>query len=162
MFKYRFQSILKLRENERDEARGLVAEAYEAIRQIESRREDLTAERTLLSQNTIQRRAGTLLMDRLLADGRYDMQLASDDAQLVVAKEKIELELHRRQQVLTNANAAVRQLEILREKEILESDAKQLKIAQRNLDEIAARRSRLRAVREDDEDAMQAETWSKR
>ena len=162
MFKYRFQSILKLRENERDEARGLVAEAYEAIRQIESRREDLTAERTLLGQNTIQRRAGTLLMDRLLADGRYDMQLASDDAQLVVAKEKIELELHRRQQVLTNANAAVRQLEILREKEILESDAKQLKIAQRNLDEIAARRSRLRAVREDDEDAMQAETWSKR
>jgi flagellar protein FliJ len=140
MFKYRFNAILQLRENERDAARGLVAEAFEALRQIDVRRQELRAERASLDDVSGQRRTGVLSMDRLLSDGRYERQLAAEDAQMAAASQKIELELQRRQQALANANAAVRQMEILREKEAASWEAHQAKLSQANLDEIAARR----------------------
>jgi len=146
MFKYRFKSILQLRENERDTVRGLVAEAYAALGQIELRRKELRLERQNLEQESGQRRAGTLSMDRLLADGRYDLQLATDDAQIVAASQKIEVELQRRQQLLADANAAVRQMEILRDNELATWNTHQAKIAQANLDEIAARRQRTNSL----------------
>lgn len=151
MFKYRFNAILQLRENERDTVRGLVAEAYEALRQIELRREELRSERKNHELESSQRRAGTLSMDRLLADGRYDLQLAADDAQIVAASQKIEVELQRRQQLLADANAAVRQMEILRDNELASWNTRQAKIAQANLDEIAARRQRTHSQKFGDE-----------
>lgn len=151
MFKYRFNAILQLRENERDTVRGLVAEAYEALRQIELRREELRSERKNHELESSQRRAGTLSMDRLLADGRYDLQLAADDAQIVAASQKIEVELQRRQQMLADANAAVRQMEILRDNELASWNTRQAKIAQANLDEIAARRQRTHSQQFGDE-----------
>jgi flagellar export protein FliJ len=142
MFKYRFKTILQLRENERDAARAQVAEAFEALRQISIRREAIAAELKGLGNESGQRRLGTLSMDRLLSDGRYERQLAAEDSQAVAAAEKIEQELRRRQQVLSAANASVRQMEILRDKDRESWDFHQAKIAQDQMDEIAARRQR--------------------
>jgi len=146
MFKYRFDAVLKLREEERNAARAMIAEANEALRQIEERRQQLADERSQLTLSSTVRRSGPLSMDRLLADGRYDRQLAADDTQMLAAKEKIEIELERRQQALVIANVAVRQIEILRDKDVALWVAAQEKIAQSNLDEIAARRTRTSTI----------------
>jgi len=162
MFKYRFKTILQLRENERDVARAQVAEAYEAIRQIAIRREAIAAERKSLGTESDHRRIGSLSMDRLLSDGRYERQLAAEDSQAVAAAESIEQELQRRQQVLSAANASVRQMEILRENDRESWNSHQAKIAQDQLDEIAARRQRSssRASRESDhENQLNAQSF---
>ena len=138
-FKFRFDVIQKLRENERDVARASLAEAYEALRQIEVRREEIAAERRLLDSDSARRRTGTLSVDRLLSDGRFERQLAADDAQAALAAEKIEAELARRQAVLAAANASVRQLELLKEKDQAAWVEAQLKAEQSTLDEVAAR-----------------------
>lgn len=138
-FKFRFDVIQQLRENDRDIARASLAEAYEALRQIEVRREEIAAERRLLDADSARRRTGTLSVDRLLSDGRFERQLAADDAQAALAAEKIEAELARRQAVLAAANASVRQMELLKEKDQLAWVEAQLKAEQSNLDEVAAR-----------------------
>lgn len=142
MFKFRFDSIVRLRENERDVARVSLAEAYEALRQIENRRQELAQVRTTLDRESGLRRTGTLSVDRLLADGRYERQLAAEVAQLTATAEKIEAELIRRQAVLAEANASVRQMELLKEKEWADYVASQERLAQANLDEIAGRSHR--------------------
>ncbi len=142
MFKFRFATVLQLRENERGVARAAMAEAYAALRQVEARRDELVAERSLLDSDSLQRRSGTLSVDRLLSDGRYERQLAADLTQLKATAEKIEAEITRRQTMLTEANAAVRQMELLKEKEQLAWNELQAKISQANLDEIAGRGTR--------------------
>ncbi|MGV3483616.1 MAG: flagellar export protein FliJ [Planctomycetaceae bacterium] len=139
MFKFRFDSIVRLRENERDAARASLAEAYEAMRQIEIRRKELTDARAALDQESLLRRSGRLSVDRLLSDGRYERQLTAELAQISMTAEKVEAELIRRQTVLTEANAAVRQMELLKERELAAYTLAQEKISQANLDEIAGR-----------------------
>lgn len=150
MFKYRFNAILQLRESERDAARAMVAEAYEALNQIDLRRKEIANERKAMALENGQRRSGSLSMDRLLSDGRYDLQLAAEDAEVLATWQKIDVELQRRQQLLADANASVRQMEILREKEEGAWNETQEKIAQANLDEIAARRQRTSSRHADD------------
>ena len=145
MFKFRFETILRLRENERDVARASLGEAYEALRQIEFRRAEIAAERQALDTQSLSRRVGSLSIDRLLSDGRYERQLAMDDSQAKAAAEKIEAELVRRQSVLAMANASVRQMELLREKELAAWTQAQAKAEQANLDEVAARGRRTHA-----------------
>ena len=139
MFKFRFATVLQLREDERDVARASVAEAYEALRQIEIRRDELIAERNSLDRESALRRTGILSVDRLLSEGRYERQLAAETTQVIATGVKIEAEIVRRQSLLTEANAAVRQMELLRENELAVWTELQAKIAQANLDEIAAR-----------------------
>jgi flagellar export protein FliJ len=139
MFRFRFAAVQQLRENERNIARASLAEAYEALRQIEIRRDELAAERASLDRASSTRRTGTLSIDRLLSDGRYERQLAAETAQVVATVQKIEAEVARRQSLLTEANAAVRQMELLAEKELAVWNESQAKISQANLDEIAAR-----------------------
>lgn len=143
-FKFRFDVIQKLRENERDVARASLAEAYEALRQIEIRREEIATERRSLDADSARRRTGTLSVDRLLSDGRFERQLAADDAQAAIAAQKIEEELARRQSVLAAANAGVRQMELLKEKDQLAWVEAQMKSEQLTLDEIASRGNQVR------------------
>ena len=142
MFRFRFEAITRLRENERDVARASLAEAIEAMRQIEFRRQELADERALLDRDSARRRKGTLSIDRLLSDGRYERQLAADDHQVTAAGQKIEAELIRRQAILADANAGVRQMELLKERELASWTQAREKIEQANLDEVAARGQR--------------------
>jgi len=139
MFRFRFDAITRLRENERDAARASLGEANEAMRQIELRRKEIAEERSALERDSAQRRTGTLAVDRLLSDGRYERQLAFDDNQIVAAGQKIEEELLRRQAILAQANASVRQMELLKEREFAAWTFAQEKVEQANLDEVAAR-----------------------
>ena len=146
MFRFRFDAITRLRENERNAARASLAEAIEAMRQIEIRRKEIADERSSLERDSAQRRTGTLAVDRLLSDGRYERQLAFDDNQIVAAGQKIEEELLRRQAILAQANAGVRQMELLKERELAAWTFKQDKMEQANLDEVAARGQRTKQL----------------
>jgi flagellar export protein FliJ len=146
MFRFRFEAITRLRENERDAARASLAEAIEAMRQIELRRKELADERTALDRESERRRTGTLSIDRLLSDGRYERQLAADDHQVVEAGKRIEAELLRRQAIVAEANAGVRQMELLKERELSAWNSAHEKIEQANLDEVAARGQRARQL----------------
>jgi len=146
MFRFRFDAITRLRENERNAARASLAEAIEAMRQIEIRRKEIADERSSLERDSAQRRTGTLAVDRLLSDGRYERQLAFDDNQIVAAGLKIEEELLRRQAILAQANAGVRQMELLKERELAAWTFKQDKMEQANLDEVAARGQRTKQL----------------
>lgn len=139
MFRFRFDPIVRLRENQRDAARAALAEAYEALRQIENRQQELAEARSTLDRESALRRTGKLSVDRLLSDGRYERQLAAEVAQIAITAEKIEAELSRRQTALSEANASVRQMELLREREWAAYVLAQEKLAQANLDEIAGR-----------------------
>ncbi len=156
MFKFRLESLIRLRENERDVARAAVAEAYSALQQINQRLESLAKERAELDRSSLIRRQGTISVDRLLSDGRYERQIAGDVAQIRTTGERIEAEILRRQAVLAAANAGVRQIELLREKELAKWHEAQAKITQANLDEVAARRQRvlmMNAPRADEENS---------
>jgi flagellar FliJ protein len=148
--KFRFETILKLRESERDEARASLAEAHEAMRQIEGRLEELTQERASLESAGSSGRTGALSVNKLLSEGRYERQLSAEIAQAKVTAEKIETEMMRRQVMLSEANAAVRQMELLKEKDLLAWSANQERITQSSLDEIAGRLGRGRSSLFDD------------
>ena len=144
MFKFRFDSLVRLRENERDAARASLAEAYEAMRQIENRRMELIKAREALDQESLLRRSGRLAVDRLLSDGRYERQLTAETVQITATAEKVAAELMRRQAILAEANASVRQMELLRDRDFAAYTLAEEKAAQANLDEIAGRRHRTR------------------
>lgn len=143
MAKFRFDTVLRLREAERDQARSILSEAYEALRRVEERQRELQIERTQLIADGLRRRTGVLSMESLLSDGRYELQLDSEINQLLDAASQIQAEIERRQAAVTAANTAVRQLEILKENDRLALNQKLERIVQGHMDEVAARRVRL-------------------
>ncbi len=143
MPKFRFETVLRLRETERDQARSHLSEAYEALRRVEEREQQLSQERQQLLIEAQRRRTGTLSIESLLSDGRYELQLEAECRQLRDAASQIQAEIERRQAAVTAANTAVRQLEILKEHDRKAIEIKQDKLVQGYMDEVAARRARL-------------------
>lgn len=115
-FVFRFESLLDLRRKDRDTAGGEVGKALEAIRRIDEQT------RVLESQRADQRRDAAAALaeafpsaDRMLNQGRFDLQLQAQQVDLVQTRSKLEAELVRRRQVLVQCEAEVRRLERLRE-----------------------------------------------
>jgi flagellar export protein FliJ len=146
MFKFRFQSLLQLAISQRDTARSSLAEALEALERLQQQRQQLAeARRSLISDPQVAR-VGTMRLDGLLAQGRYERQLAIETAQLVAAEAQIELEIERRRLTLQRADMELRRLELLRDRDRLGWDQRQSKAEQTMLDEIAARLPGLSAI----------------
>lgn len=141
MFKFRFQSLLQLAVSQRDAARSALAEAIQAVDRLRQQREELAASRRTVMGDQSIARLGTMRVDGLLAQGRYERQLAMEDAQLHAAEKQIEAEIDRRRITLRIADTELRRLEMLKEKDQLAWTARQAKAEQSMLDEIAARRA---------------------
>ncbi len=140
MFKFRFQSLLQLAVSQRDTARLSLAEAIEALGRLGQQRQQLAAQRRTLMTDQNLSRLGTLRVDGLLAQGRYERQLAMEDSQLSAAEQQIESEIERRRASLRLADTELRRLELLSEKDRIAWLARQAKSEQATLDEFAARR----------------------
>lgn len=138
-YRFRFQPLLDLRIAERDAARGAVAEANDAIARLIAQREQLAEQRMQVLQDESVARSGRLHVDSLLAQGRYERQLALDETQLLAAQKQIEAEAERRSATLRGCEMEVRRLELLQAKELRAMVAGQLRVEQAELDEIAAR-----------------------
>jgi len=139
-FQFRFLSILNLRRRERDEVGGLVGEANAAIAKVESQIESIEEERRRLLVEEQATRVGEISVDRLLAKGRYDLQLKAEIHGLEETLVKLAEELERRQDRLRQAETEVKKFE-----RMMEIDAERFRDElnrreQMELDEISNRR----------------------
>ncbi len=137
--RFRFQPLLDLRIAQRDAVRGELAEAIEAQNRLREQREQLAKQREQTMRDDSISRVGQLRLDSLLAQGRYERQLAIEQNQLKAAEAQIETEVERRRAVVQLAETEVRRLELLKEKDRIALYALQLKAEQATMDEIAAR-----------------------
>jgi flagellar export protein FliJ len=140
--RFRFQALLDLRIAQRDAVLAELTEAIEAQNRLRQQREKVTLERQQAMRDDSISRLGTLRLDNLLAQGRYERQLAIEQNQLKAAETQIETEIERRRTVVQHAETEVRRLELLKDKDRSRLMAIELKTEQAALDEVAARSRR--------------------
>lgn len=148
-FTFRFEAVLRLRENERDACRARVVEAQRALDIMDQQIGTVDRSRGDLRSEVQGALVGRVSVEQLLSRGRYDLQLDAERRELVSQRGQIQAEVERRQQRLTVAEQECRKLERLREIATERHQTEQLKRQQAALDEMAtlraARTSSIRA-----------------
>ncbi len=140
-FRFRLQTLRRLREIHRDELRVRLAEGYQAERILADERAALAEERTGLA--ALQRRLvehGTLDVNRLLATQRYQLLLEAQDRTLAEQAARLAEEIERRRQAVVEADREVRSLDKLRERQQREHQLAAARADAKRLDEIGANR----------------------
>lgn len=139
-FKFRLQTLLKIRENARKEAQGELAKAHEAERIVMNKIEELGQEIARCGEET--RKAilhGKIDVNFMIGLRRHEAYLISQRGLAQQQLTQVREEIERRRIILMNADREVKTLEKLKEKQrerfmddIRVSDMKQM-------DEIAGR-----------------------
>jgi flagellar export protein FliJ len=146
-FRFRLQTVLRLRSAARDERR---AELGRALRAAEVLREQQAKVAADLADNQVAIRdfmirqaasSGGVNVDRLLNANRHSLVLKAQASQLAQQQKQIATEISRRQAALVEADRDVRVLEKLQERGQHEHELHELAIEQRDLDEIAIMRA---------------------
>ncbi len=146
-FKFRLATLMRIRQQVRDQRRGQLAEAYDAESQLKQRAEDLNQD--LRQLNDEYRRAGgtgSVDVDRLLAAQRYEVVLRSQRQQLREQIDMLATEIERRRLALVEADRDVRVLEKLREKQLRRHREEEGRRETKRLDEVAQQRVAREAV----------------
>lgn len=140
-FRFRLESVLKLRRATRDERRAELARAAAAEQVLLERQQQLAEQR---AANARHRRAeaGVLDVDALIAAARFDAALQAQQVVLARQLDAVRAEVHRRQQQLVEADREVRVLERLRELHARQHQQRAEQLQVRDLDEVAARQHR--------------------
>lgn len=139
-FRFRFEPILQLRRQIRDQAGVAMGQAVAAIAKIDEQSREIANKRDVLRIGGAQSRIGEVSVDSLLAGGRYDLQLQAELHALQQTKNDLLQELDRRKQMLAAAEAEVKRFERLEEKDRLQFAAEQAKREQAELDDASSRR----------------------
>jgi flagellar protein FliJ len=139
MFRFRLQTVLKLRIAERDERRGELAKALRAVEILQERRQEL-GEEMRGNQESARKLAepGSANIDRILQTQRYEAILKGTLAQLVLQERQVSEEVDRRRQALMEADRQVRVLEKLAERKREEHQRQEQRQEMKLLDEAAA------------------------
>ena len=113
-FKFRLDSLVRLREATRDERRGQLAEALRIVASLE---EDMRQLQVKLGEARQMHTAakGAVDIDRLLVAERYEMVLLLEKHKLEQQLANMNVEVEKRRQALVWADQDVRVLEKLRE-----------------------------------------------
>jgi flagellar FliJ protein len=118
MFRFRLETLLRLRIAERDERRGDLAKALRAEEVLQAEQARLAAEQQGLSERSLGLKSpGSANVDALLSAHRYEVVLTGQARQLTGQLEQVAAEVERRRQVLVEADREVRVLEKLRERQ---------------------------------------------
>jgi flagellar FliJ protein len=140
-FQFRLDSLMKLREAERQQRRIELAEAFHAesiLRQQAAQlRQDLQEVETL---SRVISSPGRVQVDRVLETHRYKLLLKSQAMTLDQKEAQLQAEIERRRTALATADRDVRVLEKLRERKRAEHDAAEFKRELKQLDEVAVQR----------------------
>ncbi len=138
-FRFRLTTLMRLREQTRDERRAKLAEAYAAEQVLRDRRAMI--DRELANTALLQKRSasGAVNVDSLLDVHRYQMVLKAEQQVVEKQSEMLATEIEKRRQALVAADREVRVLEKLREKQHDRFQHDQAVIAQKQLDEMASR-----------------------
>jgi flagellar FliJ protein len=116
-YKFRLETLQKVREAHRDQQRSALAEAFRAEHVLAENRAELAAEENELRQL---KRSATdakyLDVNRLLEAQRYELLLRAQAQELEKQAVLLAAETERRRQVLVEADREVRVLELLDER----------------------------------------------
>ena len=140
-FRFRLQTLRRLREIHRDELRVRLAEAYQAEQILAQERAALETERTGLAD--LQRRLvdrGALDVNRVLAAQRYQLVLEAQSRVLAEQATKLEQEIERRREAVVDADRQVRVLDKLRERRERDHRYAAERAEAKRLDEVGANR----------------------
>lgn len=141
-FKFRLETLLRLRDTARDERRAQLAKAYQAEEILSRQRQQLDDDLNELSDhNRLAAAPGQLNVDRLLDARRYELVLKSQQLHVDQQQQALETEIERRRQMLVEANRQVRVLEQLREKQLERHRREENRQEIKQLDEVAAMQS---------------------
>ena len=139
-FRFRLDSLLKLRVAARDQRREELANAYRADRILQQREEAVAADIVATQQLSKTCSApGPIQVDRLLHTHRYELLLLAQLQQIHQQRQVLAAETERRRQTLVEADRELRILEKLREKHARDFACQEHKADIRALDEIALR-----------------------
>src|SRR4051794_10285425 len=146
MAKYRFrlETLQKVREARRDQHRASLADAYRAEQIVAENRAQITAEEEALRELRRSAADGRYLnVNRLLEAQRYELLLKAQGQELAKQAVLLAAESERRRQTLVEADREVRVLELLDERHRQAHDRQQQRADTKRLDEAAAVRWRL-------------------
>lgn len=146
MAKYRFrlQTLQKVREAHRDQQRAALAEAFRAEQLLAENRAELVIEEQQLRELQREATSGQYLdVNRLLEAQRYELLLKAQSMELAKQAILLAAETERRRQLLVEADREVRVLEMLDERNRQTHERNQQRAETKRLDEAATVRWRV-------------------
>jgi flagellar protein FliJ len=142
-YKFRLETLQKVREATRDEHRASLAESFRAEQILAESRAEVAAEAESLRALQRSASAGPYLdVNRLLEAQRYELLLKARREELAKQAILVAAETERRRQVLVESDREVRVLDKLDERKRREFKLKQQRLETKQLDEVAAVRWR--------------------
>jgi flagellar FliJ protein len=139
-FRFRLETLLKLRRAALDEQRAKLAEAYRAEALLVRRQQEIDQER---AENQYHRRStantGVVQIDAALQTQRYEMILQAQRRVLEEQQRKLQDAIEQQRRVVVEADREVKVLEKLRERRLAEYQLAQQSRDIKHMDEIAAR-----------------------
>lgn len=143
-YKFRLETLQKVREARRDENRALLAEAFRAEQILAENRAELVIEGEALRELQRSAVAGKYLdVNQLLEAQRYELLLKARSQELAKQAIMLEAETERRRQILVESDREVRVLEHLDERHQREFTQEQQRRETKLLDELSTNRWRV-------------------
>jgi len=140
-FRFRLETLHRLREMTRDELRVRLAEAIQAEQIIGEQRQELLREAAILAAaRREQFAAGSPDISQVLNAQRYQMMLEAQERALAEQAQKLAEEIEIRRLAVVEADRQVRVLDKLRERRAAQHAAAQNAADAKRFDEIAATR----------------------
>jgi flagellar FliJ protein len=137
-FRFRLETLLRLRLADRDQRRADLVKAQRAENALLDQAEALAQEQGANQELSRQWASpGAADVDRLIASHRYELVLRTRSQQLAAQIQQVRGEVERRRQALVEADRQVRVLEKLRERQQLAHHMREEKREQKQLDERA-------------------------
>jgi flagellar export protein FliJ len=138
-FKFRLQTLRRIREIHRDEQRGRLATAFEAERILQGQRDALASEAAehLESQRRAMRE-GALDVNWMLTTQRYQLALEAQAKVLSEQAAKLAEEVERRRVAVVEADCEVRVLDKLEERQRKQHQIAAIRAETKLLDEVAS------------------------
>jgi flagellar export protein FliJ len=140
-YKFRLETLRKLRQARRGERRISLAEAFRADELLSERQEEVAAEKSQL--RALQLAAASeqnLDVNLLLEAQRYELVLRARDQEIANQRALLETETERRRLALVEADRDVRSLDLLDERQRSEHQRNMRRTENKQLDEIAVQR----------------------
>jgi flagellar export protein FliJ len=143
-YKFRLETLQKLRVARRDQQRGALAEAFQAEQVLAGHRAEIAGEQSALRELQRSTVAGRYLdVNRLLEAQRYDFVLKAREQELAQQAELLKAETERRRQAVVEADRDVRSLELLDERQRREHRRGEQRRESKQMDEAALNKHRL-------------------
>jgi flagellar FliJ protein len=140
-FRFRLETLRRLREMNRDELRGRLAEAFRAEQILREQQATVAAEAASLAETRRKQvAAGEFDVTRMLEAQRYQLLLEAQQRSLSDQAIKLAGEVEIRRQAVVEADREVRVLDKLRERRAAEHRAAAERAENKVLDDIATTR----------------------